>query len=116
MERRQRISRSRDFDAVYRHGRSVSTSSLTLHWFAREDEPEGTARVGLAIPRAVGSAVVRNRLKRQLRAAWGELDPGPPAGCDYVLAARPGLAEASEARGHDWLLEQLREVVGKVTA
>jgi len=115
VERRQRLSRSRDFDAVYRHGRSVSTRSLTLHWFAREDDAEGTARIGLAIPRAVGSAVVRNRLKRQLRAAWGELDPGPPAGCDYVLAARPGLAEASEARGHDWLLEQLREVVGKVT-
>ena len=116
MERRQRHSRSRDFDAVYRHGRSVSTRSLTLHWFVREDDAEGTARVGLAIPRAVGSAVARNRLKRQLRSAWGELDPAPPAGCDYVLVARPGLAEAAESRGHEWLLEQLREVVGKVTA
>ena len=115
MERRQRRSRSRDFDAVYRQGRSVSTRSLTLHWFAREDEAGGTARLGLAIPRAVGSAVARNRLKRQLRAAWGELEPAPPAGCDYVLAARPGLAEAAESRGHEWLLEQLREVVGKVT-
>ena len=53
MERRQRLSRSRDFDAVYRQGRSVSTRLLTLHWFAREDDPDGTARVGLAIPRAV---------------------------------------------------------------
>ena len=67
MERRHRLSRSRDFDAVYRQGRSVSTRLLTLHWFVREDDPGGGARVGFAIPRAVGTAVSRNRLKRQLR-------------------------------------------------
>ena len=115
MDRRQRLSRSRDFDAVYRHGRSVSTRSLTLHWFPREEDAAGTARVGLAIPRAVGTAVARNRLKRQLRGAWDELDPAPPTGRDYVLAARPGLAESAESRGHAWLVEQVAEVVGKVS-
>ena len=116
MERRQRLSRSRDFDAVYRQGRSVSTRLLTLHWFAREDDPDGTPRLGLAIPRAVGSAVARNRLKRQLREIWTGLGDAPPAGRDYVLAARPGLADASASRGHDWLVEQVREVLGKVPA
>ena len=116
MERRQRLSRSRDFDAVYRQGRSVSTRSLTLHWFAREDDAGEHTRVGLAIPRAVGSAVARNRLKRQLRAAWTTVAADAPAGRDYVLVARPGLAEASTSRGHEWLLEQVREVVGKVQA
>lgn len=114
MERRHRLSRSRDFDAVYRQGRSVSTRSLTLHWFAREEDADGTARVGLAIPRAVGSAVVRNRLKRQLRAAWAEIGGEAPSGCDYVLVARPGLAEAATTRGHEWLVEEVREVLGKV--
>ena len=116
MERRQRLSRSRDFDAVYRQGRSVSTRTLTLHWFAREDDADSTARLGLAIPRAVGSAVARNRLKRQLREVWTELAADVSAGRDYVLAARPGLAEAAEARGHEWLVEQVREVIGKVQA
>ena len=88
---------------------------LTLHWFAHEDAPDGNTRLGLAIPRAVGSAVVRNRLKRQLRAVWTELGGEAPAGCDYVLAARPGLAEPAESRGHDWLVEQVREILGKVT-
>jgi ribonuclease P protein component len=117
VERRQRLSRSRDFDAVYRQGRSVSTRALTLHWFAREDENGGgDARVGLAIPRAVGNAVSRNRLKRQLREAWSAVVDEALPGRDYVLVARPGLAEASESRGHEWLLEQLREVLGKVPA
>ena len=93
----------------------MSTRSLTLHWFAREDDPTGAPRVGLAIPRAVGSAVVRNRLKRKLREAWDELEVAT-GGRDYVLAARPGLADAAEARGHDWLVAELREVVGKVTS
>ena len=39
-----------------------------------------------------------------------------PAGRDYVLAARPGLAEAVATRDHDWLVEQVREVIGKVQA
>jgi ribonuclease P protein component len=114
VERRHRLSRSRDFDAVYRQGRSVSTRSLTLHWFTREEDAGGAARVGLAIPRAVGSAVVRNRLKRQLRAVWAEVAEDAPQGCDYVLVARPGLAEPATARGHEWLVEQVREVLGKV--
>ena len=116
MERRHRLSRSRDFDAVYRQGRSVSTRSLTLHWFAREDDPDGAARVGLAIPRAVGTAVARNRLKRQLREVWAELESEAATGRDYVLVARAGLAEPAESRGHEWLVEQVREVLGKVTA
>jgi ribonuclease P protein component len=115
VERRHRLSRSRDFDAVYRQGRSVSTRSLTLHWFAREDDPDGSARVGLAIPRAVGPAVARNRLKRQLRAVWAELAAEAPTGRDYVLVARPGLAEPASTRGHEWLVQQVREVLGKVS-
>jgi ribonuclease P protein component len=114
VERRHRLSRSRDFDAVYRQGRSVSTRSLTLHWFGREEDADGAARVGLAIPRAVGSAVVRNRLKRQLRAVWAEVAGEAPSGCDYVLVARPGLAEPATTRGHEWLVEEVREVLGKV--
>ena len=116
MERRQRLSRSRDFDAVYRQGRSVSTRSVTLHWFAREDDADGAPRLGLAVPRAVGTAVTRNRIKRQLRAVWSELGDSVPPGRDYVLVARPGLAEAAATRDHDWLVDQVREVIGKVQA
>ena len=115
MERRYRLSRSRDFDAVYRQGRSVSTRFLTLHWFPREDDPEGVPRLGLAVPKAVGTAVVRNRLKRQLRETWQELNASVPAGRDYVLVARPGIAEPADTRGHAWLAEQVGEVLGRAT-
>jgi ribonuclease P protein component len=114
VQRRHRLSRSRDFDAVYRHGTSASTRYLVLHWFPREEVGEGEPRLGLAVPRSVGSAVVRNRMKRLLRETWRELLPEVPSGHDYVLVARPGIAEPAQARGREWLAAELAEVLGRV--
>jgi ribonuclease P protein component len=116
VHRRHRLSRSRDFDAVYRHGRSVSTRFLVLYWFTREDEAAVGARLGLAVPKAVGTAVVRNRIKRRLREAFRARLPELPQDRDYVLVVRPGLAEAAEARGFDWLTDRVNEILGKATA
>jgi ribonuclease P protein component len=117
LQRNNRLSRSRDFDTVYRRGRSVSTRFLTLYWFSREEET-GEPRLGLAVPKAAGSSVTRNRIKRQLREIWrARLDGASlSGGNDYVLVVRPGLPEAAEARGHEWLVERVDEVLGKVAA
>ena len=116
MQRRHRLSRSRDFDAVYRHGRSVSTRYLVLYWFARDDEPEAVARIGLAVPKSVGPAVTRSKMKRRLRELFRARLPELPQDQDYVLVARPGLAEAVDARGFEWLGERLDEILGKAAA
>ena len=109
VQRRNRLSRSRDFDAVYRQGRSVSTRFLTLWWGPR-DEPVGEPRLGFAVPRGVGNAVVRNRIKRQLREIMrGRLEtrpagerlrpdrpPGPARG---GRGERPRVARGARRRG-----------------
>ncbi|MEI8104600.1 MAG: ribonuclease P protein component [Actinomycetes bacterium] len=117
MQRKNRLSRSRDFDAVYRHGRSVSTRFLTLYWFTRSEQ-DGDPRLGLAVPKAVGNAVVRNRIKRQLREIWQvKLGAGAVAPTnDYVLVVRHGLPDAADTRGHDWLTERVDEVLGRAAA
>jgi ribonuclease P protein component len=115
VQRRNRLSRSRDFDAVYRQGRSVSTRFLVLYAFTRDDagvEP----RLGIAIPKKVGGAVVRNRIKRQLREIWRARLDRLPRNADFVLVARPGLAEAAESQGFDWLSERVDEVLSKAAA
>jgi ribonuclease P protein component len=116
VERRQRLSRSRDFDAVYRQGRSISTRYLTVHWFPRSDDPDGDPRLGLAVPKSVGTAVVRNRIKRQLRETWREVAADARPGHDYVLVARAGIAEPAETRGREWLAEQVGEALAKAAA
>jgi ribonuclease P protein component len=114
VQRRNRLSRSRDFDAVYRHGRSVSTRFLVLYRFDREDD-DGEVRLGIAVPKKIGGAVIRNRIKRRLREVWRELLPDVPAGADYVLLVRTPLAEA-EGRDAAWLRERVQEVLGKAQA
>jgi ribonuclease P protein component len=101
---------------VYRQGRSVSTRYLVLYWFPRPEDEEQEPRLGLAIPKSVGGAVVRNRVKRQLRETWRELGERTQPGHDYVLVARPGLAEPAETRGHEWLRERVTEVLEKAAA
>jgi ribonuclease P protein component len=115
MHRRYRLTRSHDFDAVYRRGRSVSTRFLVLYWFARE-EAEDEPRLGLAVPKRVGSAVSRNRIKRRLREVWRSRLESIPGGRDYVLVVRPGLVEATESRDADWLGDRVDEVLGKAAA
>ena len=117
MQRKNRLSRSRDFDTVYRHGRSVSTRFLTLYWFQRDDEP-GEPRLGLAVPKAAGTSVTRNRIKRQLREIWRSrlADESLAPTNDYVLVVRPGMPDAAEARRHLWLVERVDEVLGKAAA
>lgn len=114
MQRRHRLSRSRDFEAVYRHGRSFASRYLVLYWFDREEQ-DGDPRLGLAVPKSLGSAVTRNRLKRQLREVWRAGLERVPPGRDYVLVARPGLPEAAESRGLEWLGERVDEVVRRAS-
>lgn len=93
----------------------MSTRFLTLYWF-EQPESLGGPRLGFAVPKAVGNAVVRNRIKRQLREIVRERLDRVPATNDYVLVVRRGLPEATEANGHSWLEERVDEVLGKAAA
>lgn len=66
--RSSRILRSADFRTVYDHGIRVSTPLFAA--FCRARDSRDGARVGLTTPRALGGAVVRNRIKRRLREAF----------------------------------------------
>jgi ribonuclease P protein component len=115
VHRRHRLTRSQDFDTVYRQGRSVSTRYLALYWFPRS-EPDEEPRLGLAVPKGTGGAVSRNRMKRRLRELWRNRLETVSAGFDYVLVVRPGLIDAAESRDAGWLEERLDEVLGKASA
>lgn len=111
-DNRRRLTRSADFDTVHRQGRSSASRHLVMYAFARPPAAgdDDARRLGVSVSRKVGSAVVRNRLKRRLREAFLQAEPGLPGSTDYVAIARPGLAEAVEERGFAWLVEELTAV------
>ncbi|HEX5893474.1 MAG TPA: ribonuclease P protein component [Solirubrobacterales bacterium] len=110
--RRRRLSRSGDFDRVYREGNSRGNRFLVLHSFPRgEEEPNGTSRLGLSVGRKVGRAVVRNRVKRAVREAFWDLGEEIPDGHDYVVVARPGVEGLLEREGQEGIRSSLAELV-----
>ena len=111
--KRHRVTRSGDFDAVYRRGRSAAGRHLVVYAF---DRGEGdSARLGLSVGRRVGGAVERNRVKRVLREEFARIQGELRPGVDYVVIARPGVHEYVEERGSRALGERLQELAERAT-
>ena len=78
-----------DFKRVFAGRQCRSNSAMTVYW-APPPEGSGGQRLGLVVSKSVGGAVVRNRLRRVLRAAFPQLAAELPSG-DFAVVARPRL-------------------------
>jgi ribonuclease P protein component len=91
-----RIRRREDFSAAIRGGSRSGRSLLTGHLLVRPEDP-APARAGFIVSRAVGGAVVRNKVRRRLRElVRGRLN-SLPAGSLLVVRANPRAATARQS-------------------
>jgi len=93
----QRLRRGTDFAAAIRGGRRAGRGTVVVHLFLEEPAQASTARAGFVVSKAVGNAVVRNKVRRRLRHLARALLPGLPAGAILVVRALPASASASYA-------------------
>jgi ribonuclease P protein component len=133
LPQRHRLRKRRDFAVVYQQGMRLSGPSLLLR-LKRQAQPTSNSalnslvppeaiRIGISISQKVSKlAVVRNRLKRQIRAACYQLLPQLQPGWDLVIVVRSGsvapskLAKVEVAKGGGecdyWkILQELKQLL-----
>jgi ribonuclease P protein component len=108
---RGRLSRSAEFERVYKQGRSTANRHFVLYTFPNPSLER--PRLGLSVSRKVGGAVVRNRVKRMLREAFAQVEGELCKGQDMVVVARPSAAEMIERDGLPGVDAALSELLVK---
>jgi len=108
---RGRLSRSAEFERVYRQGRSTANRHLVLYSFPNPSAER--PRLGLSVSRKVGGAVERNRVKRLLREAFAQAEGGLRPGHDVVVVARPSAGELAEREGLAGMDAALAELISR---
>ena len=87
--RQERLTRRREYLEVYREGVKRVGSAVICHAVRREGRGK---KIGLAVSRKVGNAVVRNRVKRYLREIYRTHRDCLAEGVHLVVVARPEAA------------------------
>ena len=86
LNKAHRLNKHGSFSYVYRNGKRIAESDLVLIF-----TPARSVRVGFSVSNKVGKAVVRNKVKRRLRAFVGE-KLHRLAGCQAIVVANPSAA------------------------
>jgi ribonuclease P protein component len=100
-----RLTRRAEYDAVYRNGRRRSSRQFTVFFAANG---LGESRFGMSVGRALGGAVVRNRIRRRVREVLRLHRVEIPSGWDIIVHPRASVAKAGFASLGDELLGLVR--------
>ena len=90
MQRRHRLTASKQFSQIHREGLSIANRFLVVRVLSNGLDH---SRFGFLVSKRIGNAVIRNRVKRRLREVV-RLTPVKP-GWDAVFIARRGINRAN---------------------
>ena len=106
LSRRQRLTTSAEFQALFQRGKRIDRSALIVLWRESNDP----TRVGFAVSRQVRLAVQRNRARRRLREAYRAARDVAPTRAALVIIGRP----ASLTVPFETLLGQMRGALAAI--
>ena len=84
------ITDNKVFLNLYKRGKYIAGKAVTVYY---KKDPKGEKKLGITTGKKIGSAVVRSRCRRIIRAAYSMCEEDFPNGYDYIIVARPGCGE-----------------------
>ncbi|MBE7052017.1 MAG: ribonuclease P protein component [Ruminococcaceae bacterium] len=88
------VKLNREFTYAYKKGAKIVTGTLVFYWYKNR---QSQSRLGLTVSTALGGSVVRNRLKRLMRAAYSARKDDVKPGYNIIVAARAKMARVKFA-------------------
>jgi ribonuclease P protein component len=109
-----RLHRSAEFLRLQRNGARFQSPHFVLYAGSLDHEPE-RSRLGVTVSRRIGNAVVRNRVKRQVRECFrNKIRDSLPTGTSIVVIARSGSGALESAALGDELAMAVRNLSGRI--
>ncbi|WP_175637931.1 ribonuclease P protein component [Metabacillus schmidteae] len=91
MKRKYRIKKNKDFQVVFKRGKSIANRQFVLYILPKPEEKE--FRIGLSVSKKIGNAVTRNKVKRLIRQVFLEEKHRIATGKEFIIIARKPAAE-----------------------
>lgn len=113
LPRSVRIRSRRDFERVFRLRIRASDSRITLYAAPSE---QAAARLGIAAGHRLGSAVVRNRIKRLVREAFRRVRHALPPGTDWIVVPKAGTERTIQEDLQVAITTLARKLIGQVNS
>lgn len=108
--RNQRITRWLEFKQIYHQGKKVQSAVLNIYLF--QSDSNNPPKLGIRTQKKIGSAVIRNRVKRNLREIFRLHQYQIKKGSKIILVAKPGIEKYSHSELDKMILQLLKKFVG----
>ena len=91
LKKENRLKKNKHFGYIYKHGQSVKLGFLSLVFIKAKVRP---FKAGFSVNNKIGKAIVRNKAKRRMREAFGQIIPLIDRRYNYIFVAREGIQQA----------------------
>lgn len=91
MKKQYRVKKSKEIEAILKHKKSSYNSYFSI--YTKKNPETSNFRYAISVGKKIGNAVVRNRMKRQIRAILTVLDIDLTKNTDIFIIAKPKALE-----------------------